>query len=147
MNPITGEHGFAEDPKGVPGHLRPGVGGEGYFHARGGEHQGLDISGVVGESSIYANRDGRVTFAGATPGKAGNLIIINHGGGVSTRYAHLSSIDVTTGGIVTEGQEIGIVGKTGNARNLPASEAHVHFGVQISGKNVDPDHYLKSPCP
>lgn len=79
---------------------------------------------------------------------AGNLVIIDHGGGVSTRYAHLSSFaaGLATGNIVSEGQQIGIVGQTGNARNLPASEAHVHFGVQYRGQNQDPANYLNTGC-
>ena len=63
---------------------------------------------------------------------------------MTTRYAHLDSFasGLVTGSIVSEGQQVGIVGQTGNARNLPASEAHVHFGVQINGRNVDPANYL-----
>jgi murein DD-endopeptidase MepM/ murein hydrolase activator NlpD len=128
VNPITGEHGFSQNPTGVPGNLRPGVGGGGQFHARRrGDpigHQGFDISGITGQSPVYANRDGRVTFAGATAGMAGNLVIIDHGGGVTTRYAHLDSFasGLVTGSIVSEGQQVGIVGQTGNARNLPASK-------------------------
>jgi len=153
VNPITGEHGFSQNPRGVPGNLRPGVRGQGYFHApRRGDpigHQGLDISGVTGQSPLYANRNGRVTFAGATNGMAGNLVLIDHGGGVTTRYAHLSSFaaGLATGSIVSEGQQIGIVGQTGNASRLPASEAHVHFGVQINGQNRNPETYLNSGCP
>jgi murein DD-endopeptidase MepM/ murein hydrolase activator NlpD len=48
---------------------------------------------------------------------------------------------------VEEGQQIGVLGQTGNARRLPLSEAHVHFGVQVNGRNVDPAAYLNSPCP
>src|SRR6266852_3277082 len=75
VNPITGIPGFTNDPRGVPGHLRPGVGGQGYFGARrtrGRTHQGLDISGVSGVSSVYANLSGIVTFVGRA-GDAGNL--------------------------------------------------------------------------
>jgi murein DD-endopeptidase MepM/ murein hydrolase activator NlpD len=152
VNPVSGEHGFSNNPTGVAGNLRPGVGGQGYFHApRRGDpqgHQGLDVSGITGQSPVYANRNGRVTFAGPTAGMAGNLVIIDHGGGVSTRYAHLSSFaaGLATGSIVSEGQQIGIVGQTGNASNLPASEAHVHFGVQYGTQNQDPANYLNTGC-
>jgi RHS repeat-associated protein len=150
VNPITGQPGFTRNPTGVPGNLRPGVGGGGDFGAprrstRAG-HQGLDISGISGESPIYANRAGTVTFAGVA-GLAGKLVIIDHGGGVSTRYGHNSSNQVSVGDQVTQGQQIGIVGQTGNARGQALSEAHVHFGVQINGRTVNPANYLNSPCP
>jgi RHS repeat-associated protein len=153
VNPVTGRPGFTNDPRGVPGDLRPGKHGEGYFGASrkhgSARHAGLDISGVLRVSPIYANRAGTITFVGPTPRDAGNLVIIDHGGGVSTRYGHLSSFasGLAIGDEVDEADEIGILGNTGNARNLPASEAHVHFGVQINGRNVDPANYLNSPCP
>jgi murein DD-endopeptidase MepM/ murein hydrolase activator NlpD len=87
-----------------------------------------------------------VTFAGVA-GLAGKLVIIDHGGGVSTRYGHNSSNQVSVGEQVTQGQQIGIVGQTGNARGQALSEAHVHFGVQINGRTVNPANYLNSPCP
>jgi murein DD-endopeptidase MepM/ murein hydrolase activator NlpD len=125
------------------------VGGQGDFgsprRSTPAGHQGLDISGISGQSSIYANRSGTVTFVGAAS-LAGNLIIIDHGGGVSTRYGHNSVNLVTNGQQVTQGQEIGIVGQTGNARGQALSEAHVHFGVQIDGRNVNPADYLNSLC-
>jgi len=75
-------------------------------------------------------------------------VIIDHGGGVTTRYAHLSSFaDFAIGDDVNEGEEIGVAGQTGNASRLPVSEAHVHFGVQVNGQNVNPATYLNSPCP
>jgi RHS repeat-associated protein len=150
VNPITGRAGFNPDPRGVPGNLRPGVGGQGHFGARRrrGTHQGLDVSGVSGESTVYSNRAGTVTFAGVA-GDAGNLVIVDHGGGVLTRYGHLDSFaaGLEQGGQVNQGSNLGIVGQTGNARGQLAAEAHVHFGVQVNGRNVDPAIYLNSRCP
>ena len=135
----------------MAGNLRPGVGGQGHFGAprrRGATHQGLDISGISGQSTVYSNRAGTVTFAGVA-GDAGNLVIVDHGGGVATRYAHLSSFanGLQQGNQVNQGADLGILGQTGNARGQPAAEAHVHFGVQVNGRNVNPATYLNSQCP
>ena len=151
VNPITDQPGFTNNPKGVPGHLRPGVGGAGYFGAprrRAGTHKGLDISGISGQSSVYANGAGTVTFAGRA-GDAGNLVIINQGSGIETRYGHLSSFadGLRAGDMVDGSDEIGIVGQTGNASGQSLSEAHVHFAVKINGGLADPAKYLNGLCP
>jgi RHS repeat-associated protein len=148
VNPITGQPGFSNDPKGVPGNLRPGSGGEGYFGARRRSnprgHQGLDISGISGQSAVYANRAGTARVSYGPVG--GNAVYIDHGDGVVTSYFHLSSVTIRPGP-VSQGQQIGVVGQTGNASRLPPSEAHVHFGAAINGVNHDPATYLNSPCP
>jgi RHS repeat-associated protein len=152
VNPITGLPGFSNDPRGVAGNLRPGIGGQGYFGASRkhgtGTHQGLDISGVSGQSAVYANLSGVVSFVGVA-GDAGNLVIINHGGGLSTRYGHLSSFasGLKVGSFVFEGDKVGVVGQTGNAAGQLATEAHVHFGVQLNNRNQNPATSLNSPCP
>ena len=75
------------------------------------------------------------------------MVIINHAGGVETRYAHLQAnsipTGITMGSLVTQGQEIGIVGNTGNAGSAPP---HVHFGVRTNKGMVDPETYLNNPC-
>jgi murein DD-endopeptidase MepM/ murein hydrolase activator NlpD len=75
------------------------------------------------------------------------MVIINHAGGVETRYAHMqpNSIPsgVAAGSQVMQGQQIGIVGNTGNAGSAPP---HVHFGVRQNGAMVDPETYLNNPC-
>jgi YD repeat-containing protein len=147
VNPITGTAGFTRDPRGVPGNLRPGVGGQGYFgahriHDRRG-HQGLDISGISGQSAVYANGAGRIQTIGAA-GLAGNRITIDQGNGVVTLYGHLDSFTagLQVGSQVASGQQIGIVGQTGNAAGQPLTEAHVHFGVSFNGANQDPELFL-----
>jgi len=152
VNPITGTPGFTNEPRGVPGHLRPGVGGQGYFGASRGHgtrsHAGLDISGISGASAVYANLTGIVRFVG-WGGDAGNLVIIDHGDGLSTRYGHLSRFEpgIKKGSFVFEGDRVGVVGQTGNAAGQLASEAHVHFGVQLNGRTINPATYLNSHCP
>jgi RHS repeat-associated protein len=148
VNPVTANLGFTAEPRGVNGHLRLGrADGQGYWRAPRGNriHQGLDIAASPG-TPLVANRDGRVSFAG-NAGDAGLLIIINHGNGVTTRYAHLSSIGVSNGDNVYQGRIIGAAGQTGNARRQPRAEAHVHFNVQVNGANRNPEQYLNSPCP
>ncbi|MER3478872.1 MAG: hypothetical protein C4287_23415, partial [Leptolyngbya sp. ERB_1_2] len=151
VNPVTGKPGFSQNPKGGAGHLRPGVGGQGYFGAprisdRINGHRGLDIRGIRNASPVVANRAGAVVWA-RVKGINGNLVVIDHGDGTRTAYGHLYSISVREGQRVEEGEQIGVLGQTGNASRQPASEAHVHFQVYVYGKVVDPEMYLNSPCP
>lgn len=153
VNPVTNQPGFTPDPHGTPGNLRIEDHGGGDFGdpRPGRDHNGLDIAGTLNTSPVYANRAGVVTEAHYAGAVGGWVVQINHGGGVSTRYVHLQAnsipAGVTVGQRVEQGQQIGVVGNTGNARNLPAAEAHVHFGVFVNGHAVDPAHYLNNPCP
>ena len=132
---------------GQPGHERPGGGN---YRARrprnrDGLHHGLDISGVLNVSPVVANRDGTVLYAGvAVDGLAGNIVVIEHEGGVITTSAHLNSMSVSARQRVREGQTIGILGDTGNARGTPP---HVHFRVTVNGVERNPATYLNSACP
>ena len=151
VNPITGTAGFTQNPVGQDGHLRAPRGGRGEFGAarrnNPGGHRGLDIAGTLNVSPVYANRDGTVSFAGRTAGDGGWMVIVHHAGGTETRYAHLQANSipaaVTVNAQVTQGQQIGVIGDTGNAGGTPP---HVHFGVRQNGRMVDPDHYLNNPC-
>jgi murein DD-endopeptidase MepM/ murein hydrolase activator NlpD len=98
-------------------------------------HSGLDIAAPQG-TTISAAADGRIIYAGWYGGY-GNAIIIDHGGGTSTLYAHCSQIFVGVGQDVQRGQAIGAVGMTGDATG-----PHVHFEVRRDGKPVDPLGYL-----
>ncbi|GAQ24893.1 MULTISPECIES: peptidoglycan DD-metalloendopeptidase family protein [Tepidanaerobacter] len=103
---------------------------------RGSEfHTGIDIAKSSG-SPVYASNGGTVTFAGWSGGY-GNLVIINHGGGIETYYAHNSSITVSVGEQVQKGQQIARAGSTGRA-----SGSHVHFEIRINGSSVNPLNYL-----
>ncbi len=97
-------------------------------------HAGIDIAVPYG-TPIHASASGTVIFAGWMGGY-GNFVIIDHGGGISTGYAHQSSIAVG-GGSVTQGQVIGYVGCTGHCFG-----PHLHFEVRINGSPVDPLGYL-----
>jgi murein DD-endopeptidase MepM/ murein hydrolase activator NlpD len=98
-------------------------------------HTGVDMHAAWGEP-VAAAAGGRVIFAGAYGGY-GNAVILDHGGGMSTLYGHLSSIVVGYGDTVTAGQTIGLVGATGLATG-----PHLHFEVRIDGQPVDPAPYL-----
>jgi murein DD-endopeptidase MepM/ murein hydrolase activator NlpD len=97
-------------------------------------HEGVDIAAGYG-SPIAAAASGTVIYAGWMGGY-GNLIIIDHGGGIATAYAHQSSFAVG-GGPVSQGQTIGHVGCTGHCFG-----PHLHFEVRVNGSAVDPLGYL-----
>jgi murein DD-endopeptidase MepM/ murein hydrolase activator NlpD len=97
-------------------------------------HEGVDIAAGYG-SPIAAAASGTVIYAGWMGGY-GNLIIIDHGGGIATAYAHQSSFAVGAGP-VSQGQTIGYVGCTGHCFG-----PHLHFEVRVNGSAVDPLGYL-----
>src|SRR5262245_31892496 len=97
-------------------------------------HTGIDI-GVGYGTPIHAAASGTVIFAGWMGGY-GNFVIVDHGGGLSTGYAHQSSIAVG-GGAVSQGQVLGYVGCTGHCFG-----PHLHFEVRVNGSPVDPLGYL-----
>lgn len=99
-------------------------------------HPGVDIALPEG-SAVVASDTGTVTFAGWNIYGYGNLIVINHGNGYETFYAHLSGINVVPGQIVYQGNVIGRTGNTGNS-----SGPHVHFEVRINGAQDDPCWYV-----
>jgi len=104
-------------------------------------HTGLDICGGVGDP-IFASADGIVVFAGPLTVR-GNATMINHGLGVYTAYMHQSEILVKAGDIVTAGQLIGLVGRTG----LRITGPHLHWEVWVGGIQVDPLDWLRKEFP
>lgn len=100
-------------------------------------HTGIDIGAGTG-SNICAAESGTVILAAyGWNGGYGNYMIVNHGNGVTTRYAHASALYVTAGQTVTRGQVIGAVGTTGNSTG-----PHLHFEVRINGSHQNPLNYL-----
>ncbi|MGR6328765.1 M23 family metallopeptidase [Sphingomonas sp. XXL09] len=105
------------------------------FRGTAAMHAGVDIPGPVG-TPIYATADGIVAHA-ARQGGYGNMVEINHGKGIATRYGHLSKILVTDGSRVTRGQLIALMGSTGRSTG-----PHLHYEVRIDGHAVNPIPFL-----
>lgn len=98
-------------------------------------HAGLDVGAPTG-APIYASRGGVVAYAGTMSGY-GNIIVIDHVGGMTTRYAHQSRLGASVGQTVRPGEQIGYVGSTGNVTG-----PHLHFEVRINGAPQNPIGYL-----
>lgn len=95
-------------------------------------HRGLDIRGAPGQE-VIAVAAGTVTFSGNTRTGYGRLVIVDHGGGIESLYAHNQDMLVQPGDAVSRGQPIALVGKTGNA-----TTHHCHFEIRRGGVPVDP---------
>lgn len=105
------------------------------YFGDGRNHRAVDLACNAG-TPIYAVKAGTVISSG-WDGDYGYSIVIDHGNGVQTRYSHESELYVKTGDTVKAGEEIGAVGRTGNA-----SGNHLHFEVIINGDRVDPAPYI-----
>jgi murein DD-endopeptidase MepM/ murein hydrolase activator NlpD len=106
------------------------------FGMRWGQmHEGIDIAVPVG-TPVRASAAGRVIYAGWTSGY-GNLVVIDHGNGLATAYAHNSTLLVRQAELVAQGQVISLSGSTGHSTG-----PHVHFEVRLNGAPVDPLLYL-----
>jgi murein DD-endopeptidase MepM/ murein hydrolase activator NlpD len=112
---INSNFGFRRDP----------------FTRRGRMHTGVDLEGDYGQT-VGSPIAGTVSFAGVKRGY-GNIVIVDHGGGISTYYAHLSSISVALGDSVDSGQIIGLIGSTGRSTG-----PHLHYEVRANGHPVNP---------
>lgn len=102
---------------------------------RGGAHTGLDIASPRG-TAIKASASGVVSFAG-WKGSYGKMVAISHGNGVQTYYAHCSSINVSVGQKISQGQVIAAVGSTGNSTG-----PHLHLEVRVNGVAQNPQNYV-----
>jgi murein DD-endopeptidase MepM/ murein hydrolase activator NlpD len=98
-------------------------------------HEGIDIACAYG-APVHAAAAGTVIYAGWMQGY-GNLVVLDHGNGISTAYAHASAILVSVGLSVGQGDEVSLVGATGHATG-----PHLHFEVRVNGVAVDPLSYL-----
>jgi murein DD-endopeptidase MepM/ murein hydrolase activator NlpD len=99
------------------------------------QHNGVDFDGATGDPA-WAAKEGRTLYAGTMSGY-GNVIILDHGNGVSTLYAHLSKILVSQGVAVKKGEVIGLIGSTGLSTG-----PHLHFEVRVGGTPKDPMLFL-----
>jgi murein DD-endopeptidase MepM/ murein hydrolase activator NlpD len=108
------------------------------FHAGAAMHPGIDLAGAYG-TPVYATADGTVLRAGWNSGGYGNLVEVDHGRGITTRYGHMSAILISAGDHVTRGQQIGRMGSTGRSTGN-----HLHYEVRIDGRPVNPIPFMKS---
>lgn len=99
-------------------------------------HGGVDLAAPHG-TTVRAARSGTVVRAGWW-GTYGNAVVLDHGDGTETRYAHLSAVSVRVGQPVRQGDELGRVGSTG-----ASTGPHLHFEVRFDGRAVDPLPYLR----
>ncbi|HUP84440.1 MAG TPA: M23 family metallopeptidase [Acidimicrobiales bacterium] len=102
-------------------------------------HTGIDFDGETGDPVVSAG-SGAVLHAGPAPtgyGGYGQMVLIDHGNGVSTLYAHLSRIDVSVGQVVAPGEGVGAIGTTGHVTG-----SHLHFEVRNGGAPVDPASWV-----
>ena len=117
---INNEYGFRRNP----------FGGRSYEF-----HGGLDIDGERGDA-VIAPANGVVVKAG-WQGGYGNLIEVDHGNGLTTRYGHLSSIEIQVGDSIQRGQVIGAVGSTGRSTG-----PHLHYELRLNDKTINPRRFL-----
>ncbi|MDZ7843447.1 MAG: M23 family metallopeptidase [Anaerolineales bacterium] len=109
----------------------------GYDYNPGANHPAIDIAGSIG-NPVWAADNGVVVYAGWSNYGYGNLVVIDHGNGWQTLYAHLNSISVGCGQSVNQGQAVGGLGTTGNS-----SGAHLHFEMIYNASKVNPWNFLQ----
>ena len=95
-------------------------------------HPGIDLPGATG-TPVGAAAPGRVIFAAHDPSGYGNLVEVDHGGGVVSMYAHLSAFSVRVGQTIATGTQVGRIGSSGESTG-----PHLHFEVRVRGAAVDP---------
>lgn len=134
---VLGEQGYMPSVWPVEGKLESGFGGR--RNPFGGNsyefHSGQDIDAPWG-APVIAGASGKVTFVGWQNGY-GQLVIVDHGGGLTTRYGHLSNIAAFLGQTVNRGELLGKVGSTGRSTG-----PHLHYEVRINDEPVNPLRYL-----
>ena len=108
------------------------------FRGRAAMHGGIDLAGPVG-TPIYATADGIVARSEWNSGGYGNLVEIDHGAGIQTRYGHLSRMIARPGQRVSRGDLIGLMGSTGRSTG-----SHLHYEVRIDGRAVNPVPFMQS---
>jgi murein DD-endopeptidase MepM/ murein hydrolase activator NlpD len=135
------ERGLDQIPQFMPADIGSISSGFGYrrdpFHGRAAMHSGLDFRAPIG-TPIHAAAAGRVSFVGRKSGY-GNVVEIDHGAGMITRYAHMSRFGTRVGQRIEAGDVIGAIGNTGRSTG-----PHLHFEVRINGRAVNPRPFLET---
>jgi murein DD-endopeptidase MepM/ murein hydrolase activator NlpD len=109
----------------------------GFDYDPSANHPGIDIDGNEGDP-VYAADSGVVVYAGWNNWGYGNVVVLNHGNGWQTLYAHLSAYYVSCGQSILQGSVIGAIGSTGNATG-----SHLHFEMMYNGVRVNPHDYIR----
>jgi len=120
LGKINKEFGFRRNP----------FGGRAYEF-----HPGMDIDGERGEE-VLATANGTVIKAAFTGGY-GNMVEIDHGNGLTTRYGHMSKLEASVGDTITRGQLIGLIGSTGRSTG-----PHLHYELRLNDRPINPRHFL-----
>lgn len=121
----------------LDGKISGGFGNQRIFNGiRKNPHNGCDIAAPEG-AEVKASGDGKVVLSGKDYFYTGNMVVIDHGQGLHTIYAHLSKAKANKGDIIKKGDVIGFVGKTGRAKG-----AHLHWGASLNGVRFDPNSLL-----
>lgn len=121
---VTSEYGMR---------YNPGPYGNGVYKL----HSGIDLAMTSASKTVVASSAGVVSALPVEPQGGGNIVVVDHGGGVNTVYMHLASRSVSVGEKVWAGKPLGVQGSTGNS-----SGPHLHFTVKVSGQPVDPRPWL-----
>lgn len=100
-------------------------------------HRGIDMAAPEG-TKVYACKSGKIQNVIKNDKTFGNYIVIKHVNGLSSIYAHLSKVEAAVGDSIVTGQEIGLVGKTGQVTG-----PHLHFEIRLNGQPADPGAYIK----
>ena len=112
----------------------------GFDYSPDTNHRGIDIAGNTGEA-VWATDAGVIVYSGWNDYGYGNMVMVDHGNGWQSLYAHLSSIAVVCGESVGQGTVIGAIGSTGNS-----SGSHLHFELMnTSAGKVNPHDFLPAP--
>jgi murein DD-endopeptidase MepM/ murein hydrolase activator NlpD len=142
LKEVAGNHVDTEPPAApsvwpLQGRLTDGFGvRRSPFRSRSSEfHPGQDIAAPKG-TPVSVTADGTVIFAGCKKGY-GEVVIVDHGNNISTRYGHLSLIQTTVGRTIRRGDQIGLVGSTGRSTG-----SHLHYEVRVGQQPVNPMSYL-----
>lgn len=109
----------------------------GFDYSPEANHPAIDIDGEEGQP-VYAADSGVVVYSGWNNWGYGNMVVINHGNGWQTLYAHLSAFYVACGQSVFQGNTIGAIGSTGNSTG-----SHLHFEMMYNGAKVNPHEYVR----
>ncbi len=125
--PLSGEHSVSSNF---------GARSDPFLHSAA-MHTGIDFKSPYG-NPVYSASAGRIIVAGQQGGY-GNMVEIDHGFGITTRYAHLSNITVDVGDTVSKGEKVGLVGSTGRSTG-----PHLHYETRIDGEATDPMRFLQA---